>query len=110
MYRCTRTPASDLFALGATLYEAAEGRRPFVATTPIATMLSVLHTDPEPVLGGTLLGRTIDALLAKDPSHRFTAHEAYALLKEAECHATGQRIRAVSADERFSCPSSVEAA
>lgn len=106
----TKAPASDLFALGATLYEAAEGRRPFVDDSLEATLLSVLHHDPEPALGGTRLGVIIDGLLTKDPRHRLTAHEADALLKEAESEAAWSGDGAGTAETRPRRPVSVEAA
>jgi eukaryotic-like serine/threonine-protein kinase len=105
-----RAAASDLFALGATLYEAAEGRRPFVDDSPEATLLSVLHHDPEPALGGTLLGRIIDGLLIKNPRHRLTAHEAHALLKQAESELARPRVGAGRADARPSGLMPLEAA
>lgn len=77
-----RSPASDLFALGATLYEAAEGRRPFDEATPVATTLAVLHQPPRPALHGCPAGPVIDGLLIKDPARRLDAQGAHAWLTE----------------------------
>ena len=92
------------------MYEAAEGHRPFADEDPVATMLSVLHHDPEPAVGGTLLGGIVDGLLVKDPRHRLTAHEAYALFKEAESEVIRSTVQAVRAGARPSGPQAVEAA
>jgi eukaryotic-like serine/threonine-protein kinase len=80
----SRSPTSDLFALGATLYEAAEGRRPFHGDSPTAAMLAVLHQVPEPTLHGTPLGQVIDGLLVKEPGDRLVARDAFARLKGIE--------------------------
>jgi serine/threonine protein kinase len=79
-----RSPASDLFALGATLYHAAEGRRPFQDDDPIATTLAVLHTSPVPALDGAPLGQVIDRLLVKDPEQRLGAQDACAWLRDID--------------------------
>jgi serine/threonine protein kinase len=84
----SRSPASDLFALGATLYEAAEGRRPFGDATPIATTLGVLHHSPTPALQGHPLGKVIDGLLIKDHRRRLDARAACAWLTEIESELT----------------------
>jgi eukaryotic-like serine/threonine-protein kinase len=79
-----RSPATDLFALGATLYEAAVGRRPFDDATPAATAIAVLHHCPKPALPGTPLGQVIDGLLVKDRHHRLGHGDAYRRLKAVE--------------------------
>ncbi|MET8942247.1 serine/threonine-protein kinase [Streptomyces sp. NPDC004542] len=87
-------PSSDLWALGATLYTAVEGRSPFRRTSPLTTMQAVVEEEAaEPQHAGPL-GPVITALLCKDPAHRPAADEAERMLAEA---AEGRRPSAAQA-------------
>ncbi len=58
--RGTVGPASDIYSLGAVLYEILTCRPPFQAATPIDTILLVLEQDPVPP---RLLNRRVDRVL-----------------------------------------------
>jgi serine/threonine protein kinase/Tol biopolymer transport system component len=67
---------SDIFALGAMMYEMVTGRRAFEGTTAATVIGAVLHTDPPPISSSqssaaALLNRIISRCLAKDPDDRW---------------------------------------
>ncbi|WP_322869693.1 bifunctional serine/threonine-protein kinase/ABC transporter substrate-binding protein [Streptomyces goshikiensis] len=75
------TPANDLWALGATLYHAVEGRPPFDAEGLHALAIAVFTRPHRPPTQAGALAPVLDALLTKDPALRANAAEAAALLE-----------------------------
>ena len=70
---------SDLFALGAILYEMLSGRRAFAGNTPVDTIAAVLRSDPPEIEAAGVppgLERVVRRCLEKDPRERFqSAHD-----------------------------------
>ncbi|HUP61688.1 MAG TPA: protein kinase [Thermoanaerobaculia bacterium] len=67
---------SDIFALGAVLFEMTTGRRPFNGSSQASLIAAILHDEPPPL--GTLqpltppaLDRIVRTCLAKDPEDRW---------------------------------------
>ena len=84
-------PSSDLWALGATLFTAVEGRSPFRRTSPLSTMQAVVEEEAGEPRNAGALAPVIAALLNKDPALRPDADQAEQMLAEA---AEGRRPRA----------------
>jgi eukaryotic-like serine/threonine-protein kinase len=72
---------SDLFALGAVLYEMLTGTRPFLGKSQIIVASAILEQNPEPVsavqpLTPASLEYVVNTCLAKNPEERFqSAHD-----------------------------------
>ena len=102
----------DVFALGAVLYQALTGHKPFPADDPMALIGKILLCDPEPIADHCpeappalidLLGR----MLAKDPKHRPVDGDAVAAaladLPDAPAAGTPQRLTLTGRERRLVC-------
>ncbi|SES48142.1 Serine/threonine protein kinase [Streptomyces sp. yr375] len=77
----TPGPEADLWALGATLFQAVEGRSPFLRNTVAQTMYAIAMEPPPEVRGAGTLTPLIQGLLASRPAERLSAEDAERLLR-----------------------------
>ncbi len=88
--RGTPVPATDLWALGVTLFHAVEGVSPFARPAAVESIAAVLSDPPpRPRRAGSALTAVLDSLLAKNPEDRpHVAQTAAELRQIAEGRAT----------------------
>ncbi|MFI6335924.1 serine/threonine protein kinase [Streptomyces sp. NPDC050535] len=86
-------PEADLWALGATLFQAVDGRSPFLRDTVTATMYAIAMEPAPEVRDAGPLTPLIQALLAGNPADRISAEDAEHLLRTSG--ADPQRIHGV---------------
>ena len=97
---------SDIFALGAVLYEMVTGKRAFEGKTTASTIAAILAADPPPIssvqpLSPPALEATVKSCLAKDPDERLqTAHDVKLQLKWITETASSSRLPAASPTAR----------
>jgi serine/threonine protein kinase len=73
--------AGDLWALGASLYTAVEGRPPFDRNGALPTLTAVVADEPDPAYRAGPLWPVISGLLRKNPAERLGAAETERMLR-----------------------------
>jgi len=76
------SPAADLWALGASLFAAVEGRPPFERDGVLASLTAVVADELDPPAHAGPLGPVIEGLLRKDPGTRLDIAEAEQMLRQ----------------------------
>jgi tRNA A-37 threonylcarbamoyl transferase component Bud32 len=74
-------PEADLWALGATLFQAVEGRSPFRRDTAIETVYAIAQDEVPVAVNAGPLGPLIAGLLTREPGQRPSLDEAERLLR-----------------------------
>jgi eukaryotic-like serine/threonine-protein kinase len=77
----TSSPETDMWALGATLYAAVEGRSPYARDTAMETLAALATALPDPPRHAGPLKPVLRGLLRRNPRHRLTVDETRRLLR-----------------------------
>ncbi|WP_433263821.1 serine/threonine-protein kinase [Actinosynnema sp. CS-041913] len=85
------SPASDLWALGATLCYAVEGANPYERSTTASTLHAIMNEMPRLTRAHGVLGAVITGLMMPDPNARLTGPQARAMLERAVAQPTPPR-------------------
>jgi|GEM_PF-1965919 len=101
---------TDIYALGAVLYQALTGECPFEADTPLTMALMHLHNQPRPPRQlnpaiSEALERVVLRALAKNPDDRFQdAHELVEALRHAQSDLRAQPVDVSTPTDRLPQP------
>ena len=106
---------SDIFALGATLYEMATGVRAFEGKSQLSVASAILDKDPEPIskvqrLAPAALDRLVAQCLAKNPDERFQCAADVALELKWISQAPRARVSPPAEELRVGTPALQKAA
>ncbi|TXS48744.1 serine/threonine protein kinase [Streptomyces sp. uw30] len=93
-------PSSDLWSLGATLYQALEGRPPYRRDTAMETAYAIAVDPLEPMRRAGPLEPLVEVLLAKDPEDRPTAEQTERALHAARSGGSTTTRPVAVADDR----------
>lgn len=85
---------TDIFGLGAVLYEMLCGHQAFSGATLVESGYAILHNDPEPLPSEVppAVGQVVHRCLEKEPGHRFQSASDLAFALEVLRNPTGSKL------------------